>query len=66
MTRVKKKESFDKLLANYNHEINNPLNIALGFIQGPKWQEESSREKINNALWRIVEVVKKIQEVTDQ
>jgi PleD family two-component response regulator len=64
MTRIKKKESFDELIADYNHEINNPLNIALGYLQGPKWQEDSSREKINNALWRIVDIVKKIQDVT--
>jgi CheY-like chemotaxis protein len=65
MGRLKEIESSNKLIAKYNHEINNPLAIAVGALRGfIKTKDESYLEKMDKALWRITDIVKQIDNVT--
>ncbi len=64
MGRLKEVGALDAMIATYNHEINNPLTIAIGCLNDQDVKSNSKYEKLENALWRISEVVKKIQEIT--
>lgn len=57
--------SINAMISTYNHEINNPLAIAIGAL-GPfkkKYPQEPVVEKIEKALWRISEIIKKTNEI---
>lgn len=59
-------ETAQAMIVTYNHEINNPLTIALGLLGRVKSDENAENvEKINNALFRIVDIVKKIQQISN-
>ena len=60
MSKLKEMAALDALITTYNHEINNPLSIALGSL-GPE-----PNQRLKTALWRIADVVKKIREVTEK
>lgn len=61
---AKETESVNKMIVTYNHEINNPLSIALGFIGRIKKNDPSSNaQKAEDALIRIKEIVSKISEI---
>ncbi len=52
------------MVVSYNHEINNPLSIALLYLDQIKNGIDSSKfQKISNSLLRIAEVVKNIDGV---
>ena len=64
LSRFKELEAINALIATYNHEINNPLSVAIGALrrlQGA--QPESEYEKVNRALWKITSIVKAIKDV---
>ncbi len=64
LSRFKEVEAINALIATYNHEINNPLSVAIGALrrlQGA--QPESEYEKVNRALWKITSIVKAIKDV---
>lgn len=66
MAKLKEVAALDSMIATYNHEINNPLSIALGFATSAKLKDEESIKKLNEALWRIADIVKKIESVTEK
>ncbi len=67
MNRLNKLEGISAIIATYHHEINNGLTIALGHLATyTKINQHISLEKLDAALWRTVEVVKKIEAVTHQ
>ncbi|PIS11639.1 MAG: hypothetical protein COT73_02865 [Bdellovibrio sp. CG10_big_fil_rev_8_21_14_0_10_47_8] len=60
MSKLREMAALDALITTYNHEINNPLAIAIGRLNA------QSDERLKKALWRISDVVKKIREVTEK
>jgi signal transduction histidine kinase len=53
------------MVATFNHEINNPLTIALGSLRRDFSKIDERRVTIAvNALERISDIVKKIEKVT--
>ncbi len=68
MARLQEIASLHAMVTTYNHEINNPLAIALGGLEQLRRtvplevREEVMRAEA--AMWRIAQIVKKIQEVT--
>jgi len=64
LSKLKELEAVNAMIATYNHEINNPLSVALGALRrlegfGPA----EDYEKIERALWRITSIVKAIKDV---
>jgi len=66
MAHLKELAALDGMIATYNHEINNPLMIALGLVEGSDLSRAAVREKLKTSLWRIADIVKKIKEVGDK
>lgn len=61
----KELESLNNLISTYNHEINNPLTIAYGYLR--KAKKEQSLEyfdRISDALFRVTNIVKEIERIT--
>lgn len=65
---VKELQAVSALIATYNHEVNNPLAIALGLVSriAEKYPNESDSKKLEAAIWRVANIVKKINEVAVQ
>lgn len=61
----KELEAVNSLITTYNHEINNPLTIALACLEAPL-KDEASVEKLRTALWRVADIVKKIKAATNK
>lgn len=64
---IKKKqlETINSMVATFNHEINNPLTIALGSLKRDFSKIDERRVKISvEALERIADIVRKIEKVT--
>jgi DNA-binding response OmpR family regulator len=58
-------EAIGTMIATYNHEINNPLTVAFGFLWKLKKESNSTYiAPIEEALNRIVSIVKKIDNLT--
>ncbi len=60
-------ETLSDMVATYNHEINNPLTIAMGNL--PKNIEKITPEKLSKAreaMERIAQIVKKISELEEE
>lgn len=58
-------ETINSMVATFNHEINNPLTIALGSLKRDFSKIDEKRVKIAvEALLRIADIVKKIESVT--
>lgn len=66
MTRLKKMAALDAMVTTYNHEINNPLAVAIGCLDAPLLEDEVAVEKLRSSLWRVADIVKKIRSVTEQ
>lgn len=66
MSKLKEIAALDAMITTYNHEINNPLSIALGCLSGNLVKDEVMVEKLRTSLWRVADVVKKIREVTEK
>lgn len=62
MSRLREAEAVNAMIATYNHEINNPLAIALGSLKIllDKHRGDGEFSRLEQALWRIADVVKKI------
>lgn len=60
MSKLKEMAALDAMIITYNHEINNPLAIAIGRMH------YHNDEILSSALWRVADVVKKIKEVTSK
>lgn len=58
------------MIATYNHEVNNPLAIAIGILQSMKSSvtesERDSMMKAEKALWEISSIMKKIQNLKEE
>lgn len=64
MGHLKETEAINAMITTYNHEINNPLTIALGCLKVHKIKnDEESLIKLEAALWRVADIVKKIEEI---
>lgn len=69
--KKKELETAHAMIVTYNHEINNPLTIALGLlrkIEKSPGEEEialSTLPKIKSSLHRVVEIVKKIDDLSE-
>lgn len=66
MSKLNEMKALDALIATYNHEINNPLSIALGYISMDLVHDMGMVEKLETSLWRIAEVTKKISAISEQ
>ena len=66
MARLQELEALHALVTTYNHEINNPLAIALGTLQKAGWREDAKAiERVEKALWRISEILTKVEGVIE-
>lgn len=65
MSRLDKMAALNAMIATYNHEINNPLAIAMLCLRETNWDKPGNREKLEDALERIRKIVKKIKYVTE-
>lgn len=70
VANIKELDAIGAMIATYNHEINNPLAIAMGLIGNyvddhPEMNPEdvSAFEKVETALQRIADIVQKTQDV---
>jgi DNA-binding response OmpR family regulator len=65
--KKKQLETINSMVATFNHEINNPLTIALGSLRRDFSKIDERRVKIAvEALVRIADIVKKIERVTKE
>lgn len=60
MSKLKEVAALEAVIATYNHEINNPLTVALGCLI-PDELSPANKEKLERELWRIAKIVKKIE-----
>jgi len=61
----KELETANAMIVTYNHEINNPLTIAMGMLRRCMNRGElDGLEKVEHALERIADIVKKIDKVS--
>ncbi|OIQ16157.1 MAG: hypothetical protein BM556_15980 [Bacteriovorax sp. MedPE-SWde] len=59
-------ETAHAMIVTYNHEINNPLTIALGMLRKIEKSNDSEYvQKTKSALNRVVDIVKKIESVAN-
>jgi len=65
MNQLKEIDAIHSVIATYNHELNNPLTIAIGHLDffKEKYKEEPDIQTIETALWRIAEIVKKTKSI---
>lgn len=67
LAHQKELEAIHAMIATYNHEINNPLSIAVGYLNiTDKKQDLKYLGEIRSALSKIEEIVKKISEITSK
>ncbi|KAB8027384.1 response regulator [Fluviispira multicolorata] len=64
MAKLNKLEALNAMITTYNHEINNPLTIAISCLNDPLIKDENIGKKLHTALWRIADIVKKISLIT--
>lgn len=65
MVQASELMSINAMISTYNHEINNPLAIAIGALSPVKkrYPEDPGLLKIEKALWRISDIIKKTNEI---
>lgn len=66
MSKLKEMSALDAMITTYNHEINNPLTIALGCLNELLLKDEAAVIKLKSALWRLAEIVKQIRDITNK
>ena len=66
MVRLKEIAALDGIITTYNHEINNPLMIAIGCLSASDMKATKYYSKLETALWRIANIVKQIRHVTEK
>jgi len=60
-------ETANAMIVTYNHEINNPLTIAMGYVQKCELSGKlEDLDKVNDALERIADIVRKIEKVSTE
>jgi DNA-binding response OmpR family regulator len=67
MSRLEQIAALNAMVLTYNHEINNPLAIAIGNLtacSNIKSYERENYDRVESALWRIAEIIKKIEEIS--
>lgn len=67
MGQLKKTAALHELVASCQHEVNNPLTVALCILEKANWaQDPVAVDKVKTALWRISDIVKKVQAHTKE
>lgn len=67
LAQQKELEAVHAMVATYNHEINNPLSIAVGYLNiADKKQDLKYLAEVRSALSKIEEIVRKISEITSK
>ncbi|MBF0299243.1 MAG: response regulator transcription factor [Oligoflexia bacterium] len=72
MAKAKELEAIHAMIVTYNHEINNPLAIALTYIEaikdksGEKSDLKTEVHGLESAFWRISEMMKKTRLVIEK
>jgi PleD family two-component response regulator len=65
--RIKELQAVMALVVACNHQINNPLSIAISSLESLKKDVNDVRiEKLESALWRISEVVKSLKTIGEK
>lgn len=64
MAKVKELAVLDALITTYQHEINNPLAIAIACLGSTRFSQDKVLEKLKTSLWRLADVVKKINDLS--
>lgn len=59
--KLKQMAALEAMVTTYNHEINNPLTIAILQLEQLNMGDNKNVIQIREALWRIAEIVKKIR-----
>ena len=58
-------ETLNAMIVTYNHEINNPLTVAIGNLRDDiKDMDNAKLKKSKDAMYRIAKIVRSIQDVT--
>lgn len=67
MSRLSEWAAMSALIATYNHEINNPLAIAIGSLKSltDSHPQDPGLKRIETALWRIADIVKEIKNISE-
>lgn len=65
MAKLKELMALNAMISTYNHEINNPLTIAIHCAEYRDLSDEGVRQKLIESLWRISDTVKKIRLITE-
>ena len=63
MSDLKEISALNSMIATYNHEINNPLTIAMGCMDERLLRDPAVFNKLKTSLNRISEIVRKIKDV---
>lgn len=67
LSNIRRREAVNAMVITYNHEINNPLCIAKGYLSiAMKECNCNELVHVDGALDRIAEIVKKIQDLTEK
>lgn len=66
MSRMQQIATLDAMIATYNHEINNQLSIALGCINCDFEKKPENRKKLEDSLWLIADIIKKIKNTSEE
>lgn len=66
MGKLKEIASINAMVSTYNHEINNPLMIAISCADYKDLTDPDIKKRLSESLWRIADIVKKIQVVTEK
>ncbi len=67
MSHLKEIAAINAIITTYNHEINNPLSIALSYLERMDSKNgKEDYEKLKTALWRISDIVKQIREMSEK
>lgn len=66
MNKLKELAALDALIGTYNHQINNPLSIAIGCLESPELKGSKVFGVLENALWRIAKIVKEIGAISEK
>ncbi len=67
MGKLQQLAALHAVVATYNHEINNPLTIAIANLANISFECKNTVaiQNTESALWRIADIVSKIKEITD-
>jgi DNA-binding response OmpR family regulator len=68
MGKFREMAALHSMVTTYNHEINNPLAIAVTALQSLRQDrnDDVSLEKLEKSIWRVAEIIKKINATTGQ